>query len=199
MANPSGGGAFVPGHDYDVKGEWNFDQRPSVGSSRVPLVSTTDAQTLTNKTLTSPTLTGSVVDLLKDTGSVNRFIPNPTAKTIVDGSATSLFEVPIAAAGYAAGVVFYTVFASDGTDHQAMSGMVSYSGVNKAGTITRAIGYATGNDAKAVSSGTLTLSFTGTDDTNKMTVKLQPTGSLTETTYTIVYSVFPLKGTVTIL
>jgi hypothetical protein len=136
---------------------------------------------------------------LTDSGGQERFIPNPTAKTIVDGSATALFEVAIAAAAYAAGVVHFAVFASDGTDHQVISGILTYSGVNKAGTITKTATYVAANEAKAVSSGTLTLSFTTTDDTNKMTVKLTPTGSLTETVYTVLYSVFPLKGAVTIL
>lgn len=131
---------------------------------------------------------------------VNRIILNPTAKTIVDGSATSLFEVPIAAGSYAAGELNFAVFASDGTDHQCISGIATYSGVNKAGTITRTVTYATGNEAKSVTgASTLTLAFTATDDTNKMTVKLQPTGSLTETTYTVIYTVRPLKGTVAIL
>lgn len=155
--------------------------------------------TITSPTISSPTITSGLVNLLKDTSGVNRFIPNPTAKTIVDGSATALFEVAIASGDYATGAAFYAVFATDGTDVQAMSGLITYAGVNKAGTITRAIGYATGNDAKAVSAGTLTLAWSGTDDTGKMTVKLTPTGSLTETTYTVVYSVFPTKGTVTIL
>lgn len=164
------------------------------GTTELTLVDTTTAQTLTNKTFSSPK-----VAVLTDTAGVNRMVPNAVAKTIADGAATSLFEVAIAAAGYAAGLIAFAVFASDGTDHQVDSGIATYSGVNKAGTTTRGITYATANEAKAVSSGTLTLAFTATDDTNKMTVKLQPTGSLTETVYTVVYTVFPLVGTVTIL
>jgi hypothetical protein len=156
------------------------------GTTEKTVVDTSTAQSLASKTLT-------------DANGVNKLIINGTAKTIVDGSATSLFEVPVAAGAYVSGAILYTVFASDGTDHQAMSGLVTYSAVNKAATTTAAIGYATANDAKAVSSGTLTLSFTGVDSTNKLTVKLTPTGSLTETTYTVVYTVFPHIGAVTIL
>lgn len=130
---------------------------------------------------------------------VNRAVYNPTAKTIVDGSATSLFSVAATAGQYAAGMMDFVVFASDGTDHQALTGRAAYAAVNKAGTLTRTITYTTAPEAKAVSSGTLTLAFTTTDDTNVMTVKLQPTGSLTETTYTILYTLLPLQGTVTIL
>lgn len=136
---------------------------------------------------------------LTDTSGVNRVVLNPNAKTIVDGSATSLFEVAVAAGASIGGLVHYHVFASDATNHQAMSGIVSYSAVNKAGTTTTAITNATTNDAKAVSSGTLTLAWTAVDSTNKVTVKLQPTGSLTETTYNVTYTVYPIKGTVTLL
>jgi hypothetical protein len=150
---------------------------------------------LATPTLVNPTLSG----VLKDTAGVNRLIQNAVAKTITDASATSLFEVPVTAGNYVGGLVLFAVFASDGTDHQCDIGTATYSAVNKAGTCTRTITYATANEAKAVSSGTLTLAFTLTDDTNKVTVKVQPTGSLTETTYTIFYTVMPLKGTVTIL
>lgn len=173
-------------------------------TTEVEIIDASTSQTLTNKTLTSPTLTTPVINgpnitTVYDTAGVNRVVLNTVAKTIVDGSATSLFEVPIAAASYAAGMVNFAVFASDATDHQVISGILTYSGENKAGTIVRAATYVAANEAKSVSSGTLTLSFTATDDTNKMTVKLQPTGSLTESTYTIIYTVYPLKGIVTVL
>lgn len=169
------------------------------GTTEKVVVTEGSTQTLTAKTLTSPLLTTPKVAVITDTAGANRAVFNVTAKTIVDGSATSLFEVAIAAAGYAAGTVHFAVFDSDATDHQVISGILTYSGVNKAGTLTKTATYVAANEAKSVSSGTLTLSFTTTDDTNKMTVKLQPTGSLTETIYTIFYTVFPLVGTVVIL
>lgn len=132
-------------------------------------------------------------------GGVNRMVFNPTAKTIVDGSATSLFEVACAASAMAGGLIFYQVQASDGTDFQSLVGMVSYSVVNKAGTLTLTITEVAGNQAKAVSSGTLTLAWTFVTGTSKGTVKLQPTGSLTETSYTVTYTVLPITGAVTIL
>jgi hypothetical protein len=135
----------------------------------------------------------------KDTNGLQRLILNGAAKTIVDGSATSLADVACASGAQCAGIIFYHVFATDGTDYQAMAGMVSYSAVNKAGTLTLTITNATANDAKAVSSGTLTLAWTFVTGTSKGTIKLQPTGSLTETTYTVEYTVLPLKGAVTIL
>lgn len=122
-------------------------------------------------------------------------------KTIVDGSATSLFDVAVASGAISGGWAFYLVEASDGTDFQAMSGLITYSSVNKAGTVTStAPGYATGNDCKSVSSGTLTLAWTHVAGTLKSTVKLQPTGSLTETTpYRVTLMIFPARGAVTLL
>lgn len=120
-------------------------------------------------------------------------------KTIVDGSATSLFDFAVPSGDRSGGVIFGLVEASDGTDHQADMVMVTYSGVNKAGTVTTGVTYATANEAKAVSAGTLTLAFTNVAGTLKGTVKLQPTGSLTETTYRFTYVVLPIRGAVTIL
>jgi hypothetical protein len=129
-----------------------------------------------------------------------RFIANAAAKTIVDGSATSLFEVTCPSGTMCGGFIDFLVRASNGTDHQAIAGRAAFSAVNKAGTITATVTYTTAPEAKAVSSGTLTLSFTIVDSTEKVTVKVQPTGSLTETTpYTIEYNVQPIRGAVTIL
>lgn len=127
-------------------------------------------------------------------------VPICYTKTIVDGSATSLFDYAVASGGSAGGVCYYRVHADDGTDFQTMAGIISYSAVNKAGTVTSsAIGYATGNDSKSVSSGTLTLAWTNVAGTLKATVKLQPTGSLTETTYYVVLMIFPSGGAIALV
>jgi hypothetical protein len=182
------------------------------GTTEVQVVDASSTQTLTNKTLTAPAITGATSHTgaethtgaeqfasLSDSAGVVREIFNPTAKTIVDGSATALFRVAIAAGAVAGGVVDFMIHASDATDHQVIAGILTYSGENKAGTIVGAATYATANEAKSVSAGTLTLAFTQTDDATTMTVLVQPTGSLTETTYTITYTVRPLRGVVTIL
>lgn len=133
-------------------------------------------------------------------GSDGRPVLNATSKTIVDGSATSLADIAVVASAMVGGVIHYTVRASDGTDFQALTGIVTYSCVNKAATITGTITEVAGNQAKTVSSGTLTLAWTIVAGTNKMTIKLQPTGSLTETTpYDVTYSIQPILGAVTIL
>ena len=167
--------------------------------------------TVTSPALTAPTVTGAmtvadgatlttpIITSIKDTAGVVRQTHNATAKTIVDGSATSLFSVALTAGQVIGGTMDFMVHASDATDHQVIAGVATYSAENKAGVIVRTITYDAANEAKAVSAGTLTLAFTATDDTNVATFKLQPTGSLTETTYTITYSLFPLRGVVTIL
>jgi len=124
---------------------------------------------------------------------------NAPQKTIVDGSATSLADVAVPASAMVGGVIHYTVRASDGTDFQALTGMVTYSGVNKAATITGTITEVAGNQAKTVSTGTLTLAWTIVAGANKLTIKLQPTGSLTETTYDVTFSIQPILGAVTVL
>lgn len=157
------------------------------GTTEVEIVDASSTQTLSNKTIA-------------DSLGVNRAIFNGTVKTILDASATSLFDYAVPSGAGSGGVCFYQVFAADGTDEQSMAGMISYSAVNKAGTVTAsAIGYATGNDSKSVSAGTITLAWTNVAGTLKATVKLQPTGSLTETTFWVAYTVFPISGAITIL
>src|SRR5207249_2520298 len=121
------------------------------GTAARQIVDVNTAATLVNKTLTAPTLTSPI---LQDASAIKMFL-NPTAKTISDGAATALFSVAVPAgpAGVG-GVCFYLVRASDGTEIQAMAGMFSYSGVAKTTTVVGTVGYATANDAKAVSSGT---------------------------------------------
>lgn len=140
------------------------------------------------------------VQELRDTSNVQRFIPNPASKTITDASPTSLADVACASGAMCGGLLFYLVEVIDATpNYQALSGMVSYAAVNKAGTLTLAITEVAGNQAFAASSGTLTLAWSFVTGASKGTIKVTPTGSLTEVTYRITYSVFPIVGTVTIL
>jgi hypothetical protein len=135
-----------------------------------------------------------------DASGVNRAIFNSAAKTIVDGAATALFSVPVAQGTSVGGMISFLVQASDGTDHQAIAGLATFASVNKAGTLTNTITNLTTTNASAVSAGTLTLAFTMAEDAaDVVTIKLQPTGSLTETSYTVTYTMLPAVGAVTIL
>jgi hypothetical protein len=170
----------------------NFVTVPTTGATgAATLITTTDTQTLSNKSISGP---------VTDTNSTNRLILNPTAKTIVDGSATALFSVAVPALSGVGGAGFFLVRASDGTEFQADAGMFTYSAEAKTTTVVGAITYVAANEAKSVSSGTLTLAFTAdVSVANVVTYKLQPTGSLTETLYTIEYTLFPVRGAVTLL
>jgi hypothetical protein len=173
----------------DASGFLGFDANKKI-------VSKTAAAALTGQALTSPT-----VNTVGDTSGTVRLIPNPTAKTIVDGSATALFSVAVPALSGIGGVGHFLVRASDGTEFQADAGLFTYSAEAKTTTVVGTITYVAANEAKAVSSGTLTLAFTADVSVNNVvTYKVQPTGSLTETApYTIEYTLFPIRGVVTIL
>lgn len=120
-------------------------------------------------------------------------------KTLVADTAASLFDVALANNSWSSGFLFYTIKVGDGTDFQAITGMVTYSAVAKVAVMTTAITEVAGNQAKAVSAGTLVPAWTNVAGTLKTTVKVAPTGSLTETIYQIVYVVVPLFGAVTIV
>src|SRR5258706_9431792 len=94
---------------------------------------------------------------LTDAAGTVKLLPNSVAKTIVDGSATSLFSVAVAASTMIGGAGFFLVRASDGTDFQADAGMFTYSAEAKATVVVGAITYVAANEAKSVSAGTLTL------------------------------------------
>lgn len=62
MADYQGGGAFQPDRDINFTGQVNFVQTPSFGASgSANVVTTTGTQTLTNKTLSTPTVTAPVI------------------------------------------------------------------------------------------------------------------------------------------
>lgn len=149
---------------------------------------------------------GTIRQLADSTGLVDaafapKVITNSAAKTIVDGAATAMFSVAVPASSMIGGSATFLVRASDGTDFQTIAGIFTYSAEAKATVVVGAITYVAANEAKSVSAGTLTLAFTAdVSVANVVTYKLQPTGSLTETTpYTVEYTLFPIRGTVTIL
>lgn len=180
MAVNQSGGVFLPTEGATISGPWTFTNTVALGSGA---------------TLTNSIVSGAITD----TSGVQRVVPNPTSKAIVDASATSLFDVSCPASASCGGFIVYHVFDTDGTDFQGLSGLVTYAAVNKAATLTLTITELATTQAKAVSSGTLTLAWTFVTGTNKGTVKLQPTGSLTETTFNVTYTVFPIKGNITVL
>lgn len=118
-----------------------------------------------------------------DNAYVDRLIISQSL--VLTDAATSLFEVALPTLTMTGGSIDWTILASDGTDMQALSGITNYASVNKGGVYTDTITNNTSNDAKAVSAGTLTCVWSILDGTNKITIRVTPTGSLTETTYRI--------------
>lgn len=135
-----------------------------------------------------------------DQNGTVRFAPNPAPRTIVDGSPTNLFSVTVAPSQVAGGTIDFVVRAADNTNTQAIAGIATYSAVaTAAGTVTGTITYVSANQAATLSSGTLTLAFTASVSGSTCTFRLQPAGSLTETAYTISYTLRPVVGNPTIL
>jgi len=128
--------------------------------------------------------TSGAVGISVNTKTASLFQAN---KNLSDG-AISLFEVALTAGSMTGGTITWTIVATDGTDVQSLSGLTTYSSVNKAGAYTDTITTNASNTSSALSSGTLTAAFSVVDGTNKITVKVTPAGSLTETTYRIYWN-----------
>jgi hypothetical protein len=75
------------------------------------------------------------------------------------------------------GVIEATVVCTDGTDMQSFTQTITYSAVNKGGSYTTSITASTGD--KSVSAGTLTNAWSISNGTNKVTIQLTSTTSLT--------------------
>jgi hypothetical protein len=131
----------------------------------------------TSPSTTSGTTTGTPVD---------RYRAASKAVALTSGVGTNIFEISLPALG-TAGVTFtYQIFATDGTDVQSLSGTVTISAVNKAGVITSGF---TESSTSAVSTGTLSAVWSGVSGTNKVSVRVTPTSSLTATSFGVYYQV----------
>ena len=112
-----------------------------------------------------------------------------TSRVTLTDAATTLFKFDLASNTGAGGIIFWSLFATDGTDHQRLTGISTFSAVSKAGTVTATVVNDTDNDAKAASGGsTITTTWTIAGTGGVVTVTVEPTGSLTETTYYIDYA-----------
>lgn len=176
MPSFQSGGAFLLNGDYNVGGAWNFQTSPTVGGTG---------------------LAAGATSLVTNTGGV---VGGALTKTtaITNASATSLFTVARTNNVAAGGFIEFQATATDGTDYQTIVGTATYAFVDKAGTGTFTITDLATTDAKAVSAGTYTLAWTFVTATGGGIVKLQPTSSLTATTHTVTFIVYPLNGAVTL-
>lgn len=108
---------------------------------------------------------------------------------LVDGVATSLFEIALPTLAMAGGTIEYSIIATDGTDMQSISGFVAFSAVNKGAVYTTQITENASNQAKAVSVGTLTGAWSILNETDKVTIQLNADTSLTPTSFKLYYKV----------
>lgn len=145
---------------------------------------------------------GTIVYLADDGGAGPSRLLQPNSKAYAMGNAAaaiSMFKVGLVTLTGAAGVLWYAYTATDGTDVHSLTGMVTYAAVDKGGTVTATITEVAGNQAKAVSAGTITIAWTATTGTDTVTFKAATTDSLTTTSANLVYSIMPLVGSVTTL
>jgi len=111
-------------------------------------------------------------------------------KALTESAATSFVQIPVAAASFAAGQVVYTIFASDGTDHQTRTGSIYWGAVNKAAVETCGAPTEVGTSLANVSLGTLTVTWTcDTTPANAVNLQANAVSSLTQTTLRIYYKV----------
>ncbi len=139
------------------------------------------------------------VPLIMGAGDQPRSYVAAGPKTLTESSATSFVQIALTAAQMSGGTISYTVEASDGTDHQALSGNLRWAAVNKAATETCPTPIDIGTALLAASASTLTCSWTcDTSPTNAVNIQANCVSGLTQTTLRINYAVY-MDGVVGIM
>jgi hypothetical protein len=116
----------------------------------------------------------------------DRVVAGITNPTLVEGAATGMFDIRVGDATGCAGEATYSVWATDGTDHQIRGGSVKFAVVNKANAETCTLSASDQtNDgsilAESAGGSTLTYNLTCVAGTNQVTFKIEATSSLTQT------------------
>lgn len=136
-------------------------------------------------TFAGPTTSNTAINPL-----VDRFYVNGYQNPLTTATPSNLFQMAVPDLTNAGGSVDYTVFATDGTDVQSLSGTVRFAAVAQAGTIT----FTTVDDPNfsfiATGGSTLTLAWTGVDlGGNNFALQVTPTESLATTIFNIAYAI----------
>lgn len=123
----------------------------------------------------------------------SRMVMSRTHATLTESAATTLVDINMADATGCGATITYTVWATNGTDHQMRTGRIQFQGVNKANaetcTMTSVAGTADtsiteledGSGDGAISSGTLTYAVTIATGTNDCQIQINAVSSLTQT------------------
>lgn len=125
-----------------------------------------------------------VVDLNVQGGSIT--------KTLVNTVATGLFEVALAASTTCGGMIFLNVTGSGGGDFQSVTSIITYTAVNKAGTISSQVSTSgTQTYVTALSGGTSLVAVPSiTAGASKITINITATSDITTPTLTAKYQIF---------
>lgn len=100
------------------------------------------------------------------------------AKALTDNVAISLFEVALPSNSTCGGHFRYHIHATDQTDYQSHTGIVTYSAINKATAISTALSHIAQAEATASSSGTLSDTFAITAGASKITITCNANSTL---------------------
>lgn len=100
-------------------------------------------------------------------------------KNLTEGTATDVVSVALPSGKVTGGTATLTVWASDGTDHQALTSQIRFAAVNKAGTVTATCTQTDGTTA--ASTGTLTVTCDATTTGDNVILRANATSSLTQT------------------
>ena len=101
-------------------------------------------------------------------------------KNLTESSATDVVSIALSSGKVTGGTATVTVWASDGTDHQALTSQLNFSAVNKAGTVTATCTQTDGTSA--ASAGTLTVTYTAATTGNNVFLRANAVSSLTQAT-----------------
>jgi hypothetical protein len=149
--------------------------------------------TSSTTTLSGATAISGVVTLTKSIQGTE------VTKTLTESSATVFATVTVATSSRISGIVEYSLEANDATDFQIRAGVLPFSAVNKAGTITCSVGTPSAAvETAAVSAGTFTWTPTCADATGGvLNILANAVSSLTQTTLQIRAHIV-LVGTATV-
>lgn len=100
--------------------------------------------------------------------------------TLTSATATTIFTVPVPATNYVGLTATVTIYATDGTDHQSKTSVITCDAINKAGAITETLSQV--DNTTATSSGTLTATYDSVDaGSNVLGIRVAADSSLSET------------------
>jgi len=108
-------------------------------------------------------------------------------KSMTESTATTLVNITLGTGKYIGGTLVATTHADDATDYQATTEHLTFSAVNKAGTVTTTIQGTPSTSTTAASAGTLTTTWTSVANAASIDIKNSAVSSLTQTTLKVSY------------